>query len=940
MLIKEQPNIVEYMEHLEWDDRFMIIIMEFVPFRDLGCLISENTALIEAVVQQTASQLLSALSYLHSENITHRDVKPENILVASYTPFTVKLTDFGLSKIVDTEQTFLKTFCGTLLYCAPEVYNEFIEYDNEGHRHPRNRMRRRPTSKRYDHAVDIWSLGCVLYYTLTAFPPFPAKDRTSHAELLNRIMTRPVDTTPLIQKNISKDGMQFLLNMLVRRPEERATTEDLRRHPWMKDQDFSREGTTQTDFLGSSQEDEEIDNALQRASQLSLNDTAWAHSGLDGNDNKIDMDQDEDEDKDTEHGVEDDGPEPDDENGDVIENTHGSLTNSDKENYTFGQVSSQPKKLYGEVSAVGSSGDVVRLNLSLSARTSAATQMLNSGIKDSFGSEDSTPRQERISQATPRAAAPPALSQSQRSASIPSTECPTSFDTATRGLGDAESQLENLNMVSRSPRSPSRGSLASFNTSKRKTALNSSDEFDSTSRMRPPVKRLRSENIMEAMGGDVDTDLGIYLHVPPLADSRRQVDKVVHKFTYWDSRDKETWHLAYPEMTQLQYDAFALGARKRGEVFAKGQTPLWDLAMKHFPPGGSSCGSGSTTHSSESSSSSDLSLEGSSRRYSGQSIASTLVGDSADGEMADTLSDCSNVTEHSGEPPLNKIVATLESTPGSVVSGISISINASLVSWGRYTDNTRVYTDSAQVKVPKHALKMLLWKEGYEPGKNFRPWDMPVAGNGFFFYISTKATKGISVNSTSLPSVEPKNFRGPSRNWIRLHDGDTIVFWKDDNVEHHLKAKLTFRCNWGGSSLPRLPRDGAAELVPKQTANCLDAACRHAEDRYQKLMKYDECVKMADLDASERQKNIKRECERSLKFEKKRLKACREVAKRASSRNSPAPLSPIVPSSSTPPASTSGGNEMVLRRRSASALKQVASTSTLDGMTCNAMLED
>ena len=98
------------------------MLMEFVPCGDLTQFVHRNNLLPEPQCQCVAYQTMHALDYLHKKNITHRDIKPDNILIASGDPMVVKLSDFGLSKVVTNDDSFLKTFCGTLLYCAPEIY--------------------------------------------------------------------------------------------------------------------------------------------------------------------------------------------------------------------------------------------------------------------------------------------------------------------------------------------------------------------------------------------------------------------------------------------------------------------------------------------------------------------------------------------------------------------------------------------------------------------------------------------------------------------------------------------------------------------------------------------------------------------------------------------------------------------------------------------------
>lgn len=115
------------------------LILEYIP---LGDLEGQNFSDDDSV--NILRQVLSALTYLHEleHPLVHRDIKPDNILVQSRQPLHVKLTDFGLSKA----GTSLRTFCGTPLYLAPEVY-QFRVYQEQA----------------YTSAVDIWSLGVVVY---------------------------------------------------------------------------------------------------------------------------------------------------------------------------------------------------------------------------------------------------------------------------------------------------------------------------------------------------------------------------------------------------------------------------------------------------------------------------------------------------------------------------------------------------------------------------------------------------------------------------------------------------------------------------------------------------------------------------------------------------------------------------------------------------------
>jgi serine/threonine protein kinase len=98
-----------------------------------------ETTMIHTIFQQ----IVYGLSYLHQQCVIHQDIKPENILIQSFNPFFIKISDFGLAQIMEKTTTFLKRtlYRGTFLYASPEQYTKGI----------------------ITYSTDVYSLGVVLY---------------------------------------------------------------------------------------------------------------------------------------------------------------------------------------------------------------------------------------------------------------------------------------------------------------------------------------------------------------------------------------------------------------------------------------------------------------------------------------------------------------------------------------------------------------------------------------------------------------------------------------------------------------------------------------------------------------------------------------------------------------------------------------------------------
>lgn len=156
--------------------------------------------------------MLEAVKYLHDQGIVHRDLKPENILLKSKTDDTIKLSDFGLSRGMDS-QSYLKTMCGTPQYVAPEVLS------NAG-----------PGKEGYNLACDLWSLGVIAYILLCGYPPFHEEKEIS---LYDQILTADFEFPRDPWVNISEEAKDFVEKLLVVDPSKRLTAEQALKHPFI-----------------------------------------------------------------------------------------------------------------------------------------------------------------------------------------------------------------------------------------------------------------------------------------------------------------------------------------------------------------------------------------------------------------------------------------------------------------------------------------------------------------------------------------------------------------------------------------------------------------------------------------------------------------------------------------------------------------------------------
>ncbi|KAJ9620705.1 hypothetical protein H2204_012191 [Knufia peltigerae] len=196
---------------------FVYLFMEYLELKSLHDVVGANS-LAENEILTIAIQILQGVSTMHASGYVHRDLKPQNILVAVQSPdWWVKIADFGLTKAISNETLARTAGRGSEGYAAPEVFRETRSRDDRDTSH-------------YDYLVDVWSIGCILFRLLTGAVPFEGDDVKDHYSNLSSFLI----TMKIGPRMITADFTFALQEMLQPNPRRRISAENALVSSWIK----------------------------------------------------------------------------------------------------------------------------------------------------------------------------------------------------------------------------------------------------------------------------------------------------------------------------------------------------------------------------------------------------------------------------------------------------------------------------------------------------------------------------------------------------------------------------------------------------------------------------------------------------------------------------------------------------------------------------------
>jgi calcium-dependent protein kinase len=217
-VLKQEIDIMQTLDHrnivrlYDWfdDPRSTSLVMQLCTGGMIVDFAARMQEFREADAAVLMEQVLSAMSYLHKNNIVHRDVKPDNMLLKSRRPLrenTLKLIDFGLSCRCKEGQV-VRLSAGTPEFISPQAIDG-----------------------RYDTKTDMWSVGVSMYFLLCGYVPFRAQSESGTFAAIKRGNFTFAGQEWSTVSDSAKDAIRQLLKL---NPQERCTAEEALSHDWIR----------------------------------------------------------------------------------------------------------------------------------------------------------------------------------------------------------------------------------------------------------------------------------------------------------------------------------------------------------------------------------------------------------------------------------------------------------------------------------------------------------------------------------------------------------------------------------------------------------------------------------------------------------------------------------------------------------------------------------
>ncbi|XP_033220151.1 serine/threonine-protein kinase 17B-like isoform X2 [Belonocnema kinseyi] len=187
----------------------MVLVLEMAPGGELQMVLDKDEVPEERQVARLLKQILHGIAFLHSLNVAHLDIKPQNlVLTGDFPDCDVKLCDFGISRYIN-HGADIREILGTPDYVAPEVLN----YE--------------PISL----ATDMWSVGVLLYVLLTGCSPFGGDTKQ---ETFCNISRCHLDFPDDLFEDVSTEAQDLMRKLMVKDPRERLSVTDCLEHSWFR----------------------------------------------------------------------------------------------------------------------------------------------------------------------------------------------------------------------------------------------------------------------------------------------------------------------------------------------------------------------------------------------------------------------------------------------------------------------------------------------------------------------------------------------------------------------------------------------------------------------------------------------------------------------------------------------------------------------------------